>query len=201
MYLGRIITKSKNVETVDFVDVTSDKALAINCTIPTLVVGKKNIQEIVGAENVHYLDKNINNNLSWTFSLFEKRNEYQNDIKEFNKRIINSLINSVTYRFFNIFTEPISHVKAFIRFMYGSKPKVIYVTHNMLYIYCEHRVHGVSLTDLSYIGVKRDKILQRIRLNPNNKIINNEYFLTKSLKKYTNKNKMIVPYIFFLQNA
>ena len=63
MYLGRIITKSKNVDTIDFVDITNDKSFAKDCTIPTLVIGKKNAQELVGKENIHFLDKKISDNL------------------------------------------------------------------------------------------------------------------------------------------
>ena len=201
MYLGRIITKSKTVETVDFVDITSDKTLAIDCSIPTLVIGKKNIQDIVGVDNVHFLDKHINTNLSWTFAKTEQRNEYEKDLKNFNKKIINKLINDIEYKFFNIFTLPFSVIKAFIKFMYGNKQKVIYQTNNMLYIYCENIVYGISLTDLNYIGIKKDKMMSKIKSNQCNKVLNNDYFLTKSLKKFTNKNKMIVPYVFFLQST
>lgn len=80
MFIGRIITKSKNVDTIDFVDITSDKS-SVNgkdgCSIPTLVIGKKNIIDIVGEDNVHYLDKKVANNLYWTFAKTEQRNEYE----------------------------------------------------------------------------------------------------------------------------
>lgn len=201
MYLGRIITKSKNVDTIEFVDINSDKSLTKDCTIPTLVIGKKNAQELVGKENIHFLDKKISDNLYWTFAKTEQRNEYENDLREFNNMLLNKLVNSVQYKYLNIFTEQISTVKKFIKFIYGRINKVVYVSNNMIYIYCRDTVYGVSLVDLAYIGINRDKVFNKLKKNPYNTIITNDYFLTKNIKKYINGSKILVPYIFFLQNT
>jgi len=201
MFLGRIITKSKNIDTIEFVDVTSDKELAKNPSIPTLVIGKKNIEDIAGKENVHFLNKKVSDNLYWTFAKTEQRNEYERDLKTFNKMLLKQLTNSVVYKYLNIFTEPLSTIKRFITFVEYGGQKIIYITSNMLYIYSKKTVYGVSLLDMSYVGIKRDKILTKLKLNPNNTIITNDYFLTKSAKRAINGNKMLVPYVFFLENA
>jgi len=201
MYLGRIITKSKNVDTIEFVDVTNDKSLAKNCTIPTLVIGKKNAQELVGKENIHFLDKKISDNLYWTFAKTEQRNEYENDLRAFNDMLLNKLVNSVQYKYLNIFTEPLTKVKKFIAFMRNSNDKVVYLSSDMIYVYCRNTVYGVSMSDLQYIGISRDKIFHKLKQNQHNTIITNNYFLTKAIKKYINGSKILVPYIFFLQNA
>lgn len=201
MYLGRIITKSKNVDTIEFVDVTNDKSLAKNCTIPTLIIGKKNAQELVGKENVHFLDKKITNNLYWTFAKTEQRNEYENDLKSFNNMLMNNIVNSVQYKYLNIFTEPLGKIKKFIAFMRNSNDKVVYLSSDMMYVYCKKTVYGVSMNDLQYIGITRDKIYRKLKQNQHNTIITNNYFLTKGIKKYINGSKILVPYIFFLQNT
>lgn len=201
MYLGRIITKSKNVETIEFVDVTNDKSLAKNCTIPTLVIGKKNIQDIAGKENVHFLNKKVSDNLYWTFAKTEQRNEYEKDLKEFNNMLLKRLVSNIQYKYLNIFTESLSTIKRFITFMNNHTPKVVYISYTMIYVYCKNTVYGISLTDLAYIGIKRDKIFRRIKQNEYNVIITNDYFLTKDVKRYIKGSKILVPYIFFLQNA
>ena len=201
MYLGRIITKSKNVETIDFVDVTYDKSLVENCTIPTLTIGKKNAIELVGKENVHFLDKKIRDNLYWTFAKTEQRNEYEHDLKKFNDMVLKKIVSGIEYKNLNIFIEPISKIKKFIHFMNGSAKKVIYSSYSMLYVYCKNTVYGISLSDLEYIGVTRKKIYSKLYKNKNNIIITNDYFLTKEIKKCINGNKILVPYVYFLQNV
>ena len=202
MYLGRIITNSKNIKTNCFIEVTNDKTKAIgNITIPTLVIGKKNIQDIVGSENVHYLNKKVSENLYWTFAKTEQRNEYEKDLKAFNEMLLNNLLKSVEYKYLNIFTEPLYTIKRFIKFMEGNIQKIVYICNNMLYVYCKNTVYGVSLDDLYYVGIKRNKVFKKLRNNGNNIIITNDYFLTRDLKKYINGYKMLVPYVYFLQNV
>lgn len=200
-YIGRIITKSKTVETIDFVEITNDVTFANNPDIPTLIIGKKTAEEIVGKENVHFLDKKIKENLYWTFAKTEQRNEYERDLKNFNNSLLNSLTNRVQYKFFNIFSETIQRIKQLIRFIDSHRDKIIFITNNMLYIYYENKVCGVSLTDLSYIGVKRDKVLKKLKKNSYNKIITNDYFLSKSIKNSINGSKILIPYMYFLENA
>lgn len=204
MFIGRIITKSKNVDTIDFVDVTSDKS-SVNgkdgCSIPTLVIGKKNIIDLVGEDNVHYLDKKVANNLYWTFAKTEQRNEYERDLESFNKLLLDKLLHGVEYRYVNIFQRSLSELKKFITFMYSPLDKAVYVNRDMLYIYCKKVVYGVSLTDLNYVGITTEKVLKKIYKQRHNRVIYNDYFLKKSLRKQLNMSKILVPYLFFLQNS
>lgn len=204
MFIGRIITKSKNVDTIDFVDITSDKS-SVNgkdgCSIPTLVIGKKNIIDLVGEDNVHYLDKKVANNLYWTFAKTEQRNEYERDLESFNKLLLNKLLHGVEYRYVNIFQRSLSDLKKFITFMRSPLDKAIYVSRDIMYIYCKKVVYGVSFTDLNYVGITTEKVLKKIYKQRHNRVIYNDYFLKKSLRKQLNMSKILVPYLFFLQNS
>ena len=201
MYLGRIITKSKNIETSCFIDVTNNKELAKNPEIPTLVIGKKNIEGIVGTDKVHFLDKNVGTNLYWTFAKTEQRNEFEKDLKAFKDMLLKKLVNNIEYKYLNIFTEKLTIIKRFIKFIKGNTQKVIYLSNHMIYVYCKNTIYGISLDDLQYIGIKRTKIINELKSNDNNTIITNDYFLTKDVKRYINGSKMLVPYIYFLQNV
>ena len=59
MFLGQVITKNNTIETLDFINVTSDTAVSDNATIYTLVIGKQLAETLYGKENVHILDKTI----------------------------------------------------------------------------------------------------------------------------------------------
>lgn len=202
MYLGRIITKSKTVDTIDFVDITSDKSLVTqNCDIPTLVIGKKNAEEIFGSENIHFLDRKISNNVYWTFAKTERRNEYERDLRDFNNLIISRLNKSIKYKFINIFTESLSTIKDFIKLISSNTFKVVYISNLQLYVYYDNVVYGMSLLDLNYIGIKKNKVIDKLKSNPYNKIVMNDYFLTRTMKKCINNSKILVPYVFFLENA
>jgi len=197
MFLGRIITNSKSVDTVNFVDVTNDKS-KVNDNIPTIIIGKKLADDIFGADNVHYLNKKLNENLWWTFAKTERRNEYEKDLKEFNSLIVKQLNNCVKYTHINIFTQPLSVIKRLITFVDGDIEKVIYVTNEHIYIYADGKVVGLSVSDLNYIGLSKKRIMDRLSKNHKNTIITNNFFLNKNLKKMVNGNKIIVPYMYFL---
>ena len=51
MYIGRVITNSKKIEVLDFIDKTADVS-KVNGDIPTLIVGKSFAESIYGKENV-----------------------------------------------------------------------------------------------------------------------------------------------------
>ena len=59
-------------------------------------------------------------------------------------------------------------------------------------------VVGVSFDELEYVGISRDKVIERIKSNKNNKIINNDYFISKNMRKYLNNDRIIIPYVYFL---
>lgn len=198
MYLGRIITNSRKIDTIDMVDITNDLSLVSDNTIPTLVIGKQNAIDAYGVEKIHFMNRQIDKNHFWTFGKTERRNDYEKDLKSFNELLVNSLSKNVNYHNFNIFTESLDKIKQFIRFIDLKEKKVVYVTDKQAYIYHNNKVYGLSFDDLEYIGVKRDKVIHRLKRNYYNQVITNEYFLSKNMKKVINGSKILVPYIYFV---
>lgn len=197
MYIGRIITKGKNLETVDFVDITQQLDIT-DKTIPTLIIGKQNAEKIYGKENVHVLDKKIEDNVYWTFGKLERRNDFERDLLSFNKMLVKKLFKSVKYEYFNVYTSCYSDIKALLTKIDRNKGNVCYVSDRDLYLLIENSVYGISFMDLNYIGVDKEKVINRIKCNRSNKIITNDYFISKNMKKYLNNTKFMVPYIYFL---
>lgn len=196
MYIGRIVTKSKNIETIDFVDITQNFNKENN-SIPTLIIGKKNAEEIYGKENIHVLDKKITDNVYWTFGKLERRNEHESDLSSFNKLLVKKLVNDIQYEYIDIFNVKYSNIKKILYNITNSE-NYFYVTENHIYGLIGNIVYGISFNELEYVDIHREKILELIKKNWKNKIITNNYFISKNLRKYIGDNKIVIPYLYFL---
>ena len=198
MYIGRIVTKSNNVETLDFVEITQN----IDTTaqdLPTLIIGKKIAEKIYGKENIHVLDKHITGNIYWTFAKLERRNDFERDLADFNKYLMKKMLSNVIYEYVDVFNVTYSKMKNLLNKIDTTKTGVFYVTEKHVYMLLDNVVYGIALNDLDYIGISSEKVVNRIKkYNKSNKIITNNYFISKNMRKYMDNNKIIVPYIYFL---
>ena len=198
MYIGRIITKNKNIDTLDFVDVTTDIS-SIDNFVPNLIIGRNNAEDIYGKDVIKVLDKKIAHNVSWTFDRTERRNEYERDLKAFNESLINSVKKNIRYEFFNIYIEPLSRIKKLISFIKSDKKvKYIYIYNNHIYMYYNNVVHGVSINDIVYCGINKKKIYKLLKSSNTNIIIDNIDFLSKKMKFLLKDDKTLIPYFYFL---
>ena len=197
MYIGRIISNKENIDTLDFVDVTKNIG-SIDNFIPTLIIGKKKAEEIYGKENIKVLDKKITNNVTWTFDKVERRNEYERDLKMFNDSLIKTIKKNIKYEFFNIYIEPISRIKKLISFIKSPKIKYIYIFNDHIYMYYNNIVYGISLSDIQYLGINKNRILRLLNSNSSNIIVENHDFLSKKMRQIIKEDKILIPYLYFL---
>lgn len=197
MYIGRIISNKENIDTLDFVDVTKNIG-SIDNFIPTLIIGKKKAEEIYGKENIKVLDKKITDNVSWTFDKVERRNEYERDLKTFNDSLIKTIKKNIKYEFFNIYIEPISRIKKLISFIKSPKIKYIYIFNDHIYMYYKNIVYGISLSDIQYLGINKNRILRLLNSNSSNIIVENHDFLSKKMRQIIKEDKILIPYLYFL---
>jgi hypothetical protein len=197
MNIGRIISNKENIDTLDFVDVTENIG-SIDNFIPTLIIGKKKAEEIYGKENIKVLDKKITNNVSWTFDKVERRNEYERDLKTFNDSLIKTIKKNIKYEFFNIYIEPISRIKKLISFIKSPKIKYIYIFNDHIYMYYKNIVYGISLSDIQYLGIHKNRILRLLNSNSSNIIVENHDFLSKKMRQIIKEDKILIPYLYFL---
>lgn len=195
MFLGRIVSGAKIQDVPFYIEVTKKFT---DDGVPTLVVGKKRAVEIFGAENVHVLDRSINEHVSWTYAKNERRNEYEEDIDKFKKSITKKLKSNVSYYFVNIFIERYSFFKKMLKWIDSDAKKSVYLTDKHIYIYGGKNVIGLSLGDFDYAGIDSDKIIDRINKNPSNSVFTDEDFNGETERKIVSDNNLIVPYIHFL---
>ena len=96
MIIGRIITNDKRLKTLEFVEKT-DKVSIHNDRIPTLIVGKSVAEGLYGKDNIKVFNKQIDQYTYWTFSKSERRIDYEKDLENFNKLLIDRLRKSIKY--------------------------------------------------------------------------------------------------------
>lgn len=197
MYIAKIITNMRKIDTIDFVERTN-KVDSIDESVPTLIIGKELAESICGKENIHVLDKKIRKNLFWTFTKLEKRSEYEIDIEKFNSFVTSKLLDMVKYTFINIYYEPLNRIKRLILFLTNNEEKHIYVTKRHIYIYYMGKVFGISLDQIRYVGVDEKKIIKLIKRGENNKLFFNDNFVSYRMRKMIGNNSIIVPYLHFL---
>lgn len=194
MFLGRIISNSKQLDVPFFIEIT-DKC--DNYSIPTLIIGKKRAIELFGVENIHVLDKKIQENVYWTFAKNERRVDFEEDLKNFINLLVKKIDFSVNYYFINIFTEKYSFLKKFINYIYSDELKSVYVIKKHIYIYSGKSVIGLSRYDLDYIGVDSDKVINKIKSNPKN-IVFTENEIRPDIVKFSKSSNIIVPYLYYI---
>ena len=197
MFFGRIISASKSIDAPFYIEIAPKY---VDDGVDTLIVGKKRAVELFGKENVHVLDRKIRDNVSWTYAKNERREEYENDVKKFIDSVSKKVSSSVNYYFVNIFTEKYTFIKKMIRWIDSDSAKSVFVTDRHVYIYGGKDVIGLSLVDAEYAGIRKRKILDRIKSNPANSVFDGSDFIDENLRKFVKNSNIIVPYIHFISN-
>ena len=200
MYIGKVVTKSKTLPIIDYVQIVADYDASDN-SIPTLIIGKSKAESIFGKERIKVLDKKIENNVYWTFAKNERRVDFEADIDAFNDIIIGKLKGAGKYSYYNIFTEDADRTKKFIDWLYTGKRKIIYIIGKHLYMYAPRTdtVFGISLEDIEYTGKDGNAVLDKIKDNKNNIIIYDDNFISQRLRLSILNCQYLIPYLYFLK--
>ena len=185
--LGYIVTDRKLKDIDGFVEQVNDISLA-DSTKPILVVGWKNAKNCDGYTSI--LEKQLGENIYWTFSKSESRSDFEADLQTF----YSIILNNINYHYIDIFKLKYNKLKKLYSILFSREDKNIYISNGVVYILHEGSVLGLSLTVLEYCGIKTEKVLQRIKSNPNNNVFEDDNkFLFKLTKRLGNK-KYAVPY-------
>lgn len=196
MALGRIITKSSHIKTFGFVNVTN--RVEIDSEQPTLIIGKALAKSICG-DKVRVLNRQIDDNLFWTFGEMENRNIYESSIQEFNDMMKKRIETSVKYRYFDLLTATFRQSVNFVKYLYGKEPKYFYISNDNIYMYSKNTIVGFSLNDIDYLGISKQKVIKRIKNNIANVVVENDNFMSYFEKKYFTNSKLLYPYLYFLK--
>ena len=189
--LGYIVTDRKLKNINGFVEQVNDISLA-DATKPILIVGWERAKKHPNYTSI--LDKQLDDNVFWTFNRSESRSDLEEDLEKFYDIVYNNILNKIKYYYINIFKLKYSKIKKIYDIVFSLNPKTIYISNGVIYIPYDGDILGVSLDVLEYCGIKREKIIKRILSNPNNRLYDDgNKFIFKLTKRLGNK-KYAVPY-------
>jgi hypothetical protein len=193
--IGYLLCQTDNIKKilprVDFIGYKT--SIPDNITRPHLIVGWKYLKTLLPDEKVSILRNKIRDNLYWCFSPHEKMSECEVFLEKFYDIILNGIKKDITYNIFNIFTVGYNDVKELLNIIYSKDEKLyIYLHHNiMLYIYHKKNVIGISLEDLEYIGITKEKIMKKCY---GNNIIFYEMKISEYMQNMLYENIYLIPF-------
>ena len=202
MYVGRIVSDGKNIPDFEFFE-NIINTLPPCDGLPTLIVGKKLAESLYGKDKVKIIDRQINDNVTWCYSIQEKRSDYEPKVESFIDNALHKIEKDVTYKYVSITTLPLSRIKKLIGFMYDkATPKVVYINSDHVYIHYNNTIIlGLSINECTaYFNVSKDKIEGLISKNKSNKVIRKQPNVSFRFKQVINDRKWLIPYLYGLKN-
>lgn len=196
MYIGNIIIEQP-IENGLF-NVT-DKILKIDKNIPTLIIGWELSKKIFSDRKLSILENRIDNNIYWSFSKNENRYKFEEDYNLFVNKCLDNAKSTLKYKYINILNCSYYDIKNTINILSSNDISYIYIHKNsFIYIYNKNEIIGLDFNAIDYLGIERKKIYKRL-YGINNKIIFNDDFIDKKIRKYIFENKKIIPYLYAIQ--
>ena len=187
MRFAHIITNDRIYPKL-FVEVSTFNNCKINENELTLLVGVDLVKKYFPDFKLKFLDRRISDNVYWTFSKFEKRNVYEEDLESFYNMVYDRIPKDIRYFPVSLLSNGYNYYKRFLNYLSNGSPKVVLVLNKEIYIYNNRTILGVSVDELDYVGISKGKVLDKIRtfnnvrivehldtLNGKDKYLENEY--------------------------
>ena len=194
MIIGYIITDKKMNGINILVGQVNDISLA-DPSKPILIVGWDKAKENEKYSSI--LDKQLDDNLFWTFSKTENRSDFEDDLVKFYLLCYNRVIERTRYYYINLLSIPRIKFIELCRIISDSSVKrSIYIHKSMVYVPFNGNILGISLDIAEFCKVSRKKIIDFISSNKSNKIIDDSDFRVRKITRNIENNRYIVPYLF-----
>lgn len=169
--IANIVTRSKKHVFGDEFNVVSSCCDAID-GLPTLIIGVDEARTCINDFNI--LKKRYDNDtLWWTYKKTERKCDYDDDVESFIRFSIEYFKKSIRYEYVDIINYSVGRLKKLIKYIDSPEKKKLLVSPNgdFLFIYSEKYriVFGLSLSLCDYCGVKKEKVMERIKKNRSNR--------------------------------
>ena len=198
MPLGKIYTNIKTFKTIQFIELHNLGDYIKDDNIPTLLIGKKDLMET--GYTLSVLNRQMGDNLYWTYTKMEKRNIHETDITAFYEIVFKKLYRDIKYFNKSIYTINYSVVKDIFSLLNNECIyKCIYISKNHVYIYYNNNVIGFSLEEIKYVGISVTKVMSILTKAKNSDLITDDNFIKNEVKNYLKNREYLTPYLYFLE--
>lgn len=159
MILGNIVSNKKIDEDPCFAIYSLDEEIK-DKTIPTIYIGYLDISDMF--EYLDSTNRNISENVFWTFYKNENNKYFLNDLFNFKIYCYNYKIKNLNYQFINPFKN-ISDIKKIISFLSNKKFKTVITNNKMIYFYNDGTIYGYDLNFNDYCGIDSENLINKIK--------------------------------------
>jgi DNA polymerase elongation subunit (family B) len=195
-YIANILTKGK-FDDIDIFNIVNNKD-DLMVGIPTLVIGWEYAKGLY--DGISILDWEIDRNTYWCYGNREKRQRYEESLKQFKDLVINRFIKTIKYVYHNVLIEANEDFTSLEFLLENYNNLKIYINNDMVYIFKDGDsknmvVHGFSLRDYDFLGVSRKYIFKKI-YNSGAMIIDDHNKIPWELKSCLNNRNYVIPCLF-----
>lgn len=203
MKIANIVSNTKERVSDDFNVV---KSLGeITQGLPTLIVGWEYIKENYPKYNI---TKRKVGDIFWTFKITENRDLHDEDITKFSKGVYNTLVKDIRYHFLDVISHKKSTIKKFLMLVNSTKDIICYRHSDairkldMVYMLINGTIYGIDLNLLEYLGISKDKVVDKIRKKAHVFLDENHIFIEyeKGLELLDYQVKYI-PFLYSIKNG
>jgi len=182
MKIGNIISESKLTVNKHFN--IYKNYIEVDNDLPTLIIGLNNIKKT--GKDFKFSNRKINDTLFWTFLKTERRTFFNEDLFYFVEYCYKQIINKNEY----VFIDLILNKKEFLKKLFNdikdnSETNINLITDSMIYILSNHKIYGINLNQIDFIGRDRNTFITNIKSWSKVFLIHNDIFI-----KYKNKLSM-----------
>ena len=194
MYIGNIVTTTK-IEDTNFK--VCRKVETIKDGLPTLIVGWDKVKELYG-DDISILHKEIDENTQWTFSVKERKVDYEKDVIKFIHNCYNNIGKDIHYLYVDPIHDSRKKINKILRKIYSLKnPKLYIHDDRMVYLYAEGVVFGIDLEIVEYLGIDPNKVVTKLRNLSGCLLVDTEIFNKyKYIMTKINNKVRFLPYLY-----
>ena len=194
-HIANMITDESPSAYPKYVNVVKDMSSA-DRALPSLIIGYERAKKILG--KVSTADRyNRDKTVFWTYKRMENRRDYENDLSNFMSYSAKLYAKNVRYSNIDIINYRYSTLKRIVVFMDSRQVKYCYTSPNGLFMFIYspeyNTVFGLSLSMLEYFGVKKDKVIERIKSNCYNRMVYNYKDIATAFHDVVNESQYLIP--------
>lgn len=157
--IGNILTNSKT-EYPEYFNISN--TLDFSNDLPTLIIGF-NLTLKLFRDRVNAKNNVLGDNLYWTFGKTENRSKYQIELELFTNDCIKYQTDKSKYIFVDLIHCKIKTLIKITKKILLLVEPISVIYNDMVYIYSKNLIFGIDLHLCHFVGLNRNKILDKIK--------------------------------------